>query len=308
MTKYVQLLMGKWGSLQYYKMSYGRVVEKDSVLQYCYTGDPLNAVYLERVGSYDPVLFDKVILTNGKYVRSQWTCNLMHMASDAKQVVSCLDDKEYDFMMLPYSMTIASTYLSRCAGDMGLIPLVKGGANTPATYVRCVQQTRHLVYSSNDQLSQSCVDQLKTLMEKLSQIAVRCPELIITLSDNKKLVSRLFAIEDESCRCETTPIQKVNFYHYNLDAPMIGYLLDHTDLLTQEVDGQRACYIGMVTEFESSGIKEKLVVESKSLMLNQFKPIYLWSFNLGDQTRETESAEKKEEDGERHYIHILKTM
>ena len=172
------------------------------------------------------------MLTNGKYVRSQWTCNLMHMMDDAKQVVSCLDDKEYKFMTLPYSVAIASTYLARCAADMGVLPLVKGGANAPPIYAKCVQQTHHLVYSSSGKLSQQRESQLQALMEKLSQIAVRCPELVLTMSNEKKIVSRMFAIEDESCRCETLPTQMVKFYYYNLDAPMIGYLLDHTDLLT----------------------------------------------------------------------------
>ena len=39
-------------------MKFDKVVEKDGSLQYCYSGSPLNAIYFERVGSYDPVLFD----------------------------------------------------------------------------------------------------------------------------------------------------------------------------------------------------------------------------------------------------------
>lgn len=95
-------------------------------------------VYFERVGSYDPTLFDNVILTNGKYVRSQWTCNLMHMDIGAKQVVSCLDARKYNFMMLPYSMELTSTYLSQFASDLDLHPLVKGTAETPSIYIKYV--------------------------------------------------------------------------------------------------------------------------------------------------------------------------
>lgn len=157
-NNYVQQLMDKWGPLQYYRMSFSRAVEKDGVLQYCYTGEPLNAVYFERVGSYDPTLFDNVIFTNGKYVRSQWTCNLMHMDTGAKQIVSCLDAEKYSFMMLPYSAALTSTYLSQCAADLGLLPLVRGVSGTPSTYVKCVPQTHHLVYSSADELTQSQID------------------------------------------------------------------------------------------------------------------------------------------------------
>ena len=64
----------------------------------------------------------------------------------------------------------------------------------------------------------------------------------------------------------------------------------------------------MITEFDSVGVKEKLVVESNTQMLNQLKPIYLQSVNLNSQTRDIENAERKEEGGKRPYIRILKTM
>lgn len=131
--------------------------------------------------------------------------------------------------------------------------------------------------------------------------------MVLTLSEDKRVVSRLFAIDDESCRCETSLVQLLSFNYYNFDAPMIGYLLDHTDLLTKTENNERVCQIGMVTELDSIGVKEKLVVESKDPMPNQFKPIYIQSVNLNSQTRELENAEKKEEGGH-HYIHILKTM